>query len=256
MLALEPNGDLVEAFKIRHRLLKSDPDRRFFLTHNVWGALDLDLCPLAEKYARTIQLHYPGTMAIYNGLSDLYKFKREFSNAKELTGVVSKEGIISNESAVMEIAWLEFMQGNTDKALEIFENEFSEFTNDTVQEEDIDESAAERIYYYSEFLRASDQIEKADLYAKKLYSFYTNDIKNDEFLQNFMRYNFAVGCFYVSNRKKEFLDYLEDVFFNKKNRLGWYTKMKSGHYVLFEKDPDYQILFQKRKKLIGCGPKS
>ena len=73
-------------------------------------------------------------------------------------------------------------------------------------------------------------------------------MKQDKYLQNFIKYDIALDCFYCSLQKEEFLEYLEIVFFEKKNRLFLYGNMKSGSYLLFEDDPGTESLFNKIKK--------
>ena len=245
MLENEPYGDKVEAFKIRHRLLKSDPDRRFFLTHNVLGALDLDLWPLAEKYSRTIQLNYSGTFAIYNNLSHLYNFKREYSNLRELMEVVLRDGLIDPESATLEMIWVEFMLGNVEKALNTYEKQFPEVADQTILSEDLDDSSAQKVSYYVEFLRAAGKVQKADRYADKFCSYYRSNYLNNTFIPPTDQYNYALTCYYNSMQKAEFIEYLNEVYFEKRNRVGWFTYMKSGYFVMLENDPEYQKLFKK-----------
>ena len=54
-----------------------------------------------------------------------------------------------------------------------------------------------------------------------------------------------MDCFYCSMQKEEFLAGLEELYFDRKDRTGWFSKMKSGQYILFENDPDYQKLFKR-----------
>ena len=55
-------------------------------------ALNLDLWPLSEKLARTVQLRYPNTRAVYNNLSTLYYFKKEYANAQEIIDYSARLG--------------------------------------------------------------------------------------------------------------------------------------------------------------------
>ena len=74
---------------------------------------------------------------MYNNLSSIYLFKREFSNAKELLNFVLQEGTyFDRDEAILEKAWTELMLSNVDEALRIFEEQFPEVTNDSILDAD------------------------------------------------------------------------------------------------------------------------
>ena len=54
-----------------------------------------------------------------------------------------------------------------------------------------------------------------------------------------------LDCYYYSNDISGFLNALEDMFFENKDRLYPLNNLKSEYYRRFEKDPDYQKLFKR-----------
>ena len=159
--------------------------------------------------------------------------------------MVRRDVLIDPERETLETIWVEFMLGNTDEALDNFEKAFPEVADEAILSEDLDYSGAEKISYYVEFLRAAGKKEKADRYADKFCSDFRSNYLENTFIPPTDRYNMTLGCYYSAMQKAEFIEFLEEVYFEKRNRAGWFTNMKSGYYVLFENDPEYQKLFKK-----------
>ncbi|NKI32463.1 hypothetical protein [Croceivirga thetidis] len=244
ILVKEPYGDLVGSFRLRHENLKKDPTNRAKLNHNMLGALDLDIWPLAEKYANTIQMRYSETDAIYYDVLYFHYFKKNEERIRELLQYLIDEGQLEPEDEILELAYLELLDGDVKAALGIFENGFPDVANGSVFEKPIVYPYNELLVEYIEYLRLDNQKDKADSYATKLCSHNQNIIDNDP-VSNGYRDQLLLDCYYLSDQKEKFITYLDEVFFIKKNRQAWFGNMKSGGYQRYEDDPDYQELFKR-----------
>jgi TolB-like protein len=245
MLMNEPYGDQVEGFKYIYRRYKDDPTERWNLNYTLLTALNVDLWPLSEKIGRTIQLRYSDSWAVYNNLTALYYFKREYENARDIVDYSIEKNMLDEDTITEEKSWLSLVTGDPVKALEIFEEGFPTLPNENVLEEDFPVQLAEQFSGYIELLRLNGQIEKADVYSQKLCGFYMDEIKNDPMLSNNRKNQYLLDCYYCADEKEKFLEYLEEVFFVKKDRMLRYYGLKSGYYWRLDTDPDYQKLFSK-----------
>ena len=89
------------------------------------------------------------------------------------------------------------------------------------------------------------QKEKADRFAEKLCE-YSQSLKEDTYSTSIhYRNQLAIYCHYASDKPQEFVKTLDTIFFEKNDQMDWFTDMKSGWYIRFENDPEYQKLFNK-----------
>ncbi|MGB5228378.1 MAG: hypothetical protein WBN55_08945, partial [Eudoraea sp.] len=203
------------------------------------------LWPWSEKLARTIQLRYSDSWAVYNNLSGIYAFKRDMEAYKDLVSYAIQEQWLTKEEATIDKAYIQLMTGNSDNALNIFEEGFPSFANEDILSEELSYSYDFNFIRYIELLRINGQDQKANQFAEKLCSYYNNKIKTDNEVSNHERNKMNLECFYATDQKTKFLEELEEVYFVKKDQGDWFTNMKCGDYMRFEKDPEYQKLFRK-----------
>ena len=239
-----PYGELAEGFKLIYSRYKNDPTERWNLNYTVHSALSLDLWPIAEKLARTTQLRYAGTRAVYNNLTLLYYFKREYSNAKEIVDYSIDIGVLDEETIVEEKAWLHLLMGHPEKAQALFEEGHPDLVNQQILKEDWNLSIANRIGTYIELLIENGHNDNAKSYSKKLCEFRDRAVKESLFGHNPTN-KLILDCYYYSNDLSGFLNALEDIFFEKKDRMYLFNELKSEYYRRFEKDPEYQKLFKR-----------
>ncbi|NNK11107.1 MAG: hypothetical protein HKP08_07160 [Flavobacteriaceae bacterium] len=244
MLIDGPYGDLSEGFKLIYRRYKNDPTERWNLNYTLNVALNLDIWPLAEKLARIIQLRYSDTRAVYNNLSTLHYFKKEYSDVKEIIDYSEEIGVLDKETFIEESSWLNLLHGNPSKAIEIYENGFPDITTPKILNDKWNLSLAERIATYIELLRANGQEEKANGFAKRLCTFKDEAVKQSLLGENPTNW-LILECYYATNDISGFLQFLENIFFEKKNRMYLFVNLKSEYYRRFEKDPEYQKLFKR-----------
>jgi TolB-like protein len=241
----QPYGDLVEAFKIRHKEYKKDPSERWNLNHGLLGALELDLFPWSEKLARTIQLRYSDSWAIYNNMAAIYSFKRDFNAYDELIKYAIQEDELNGNDKFLESSWVQMRLGNPEEALAIFEEGFPNYANETILKQELSYPEEGPVSLYIELLRASGLEEKANTFSKKLCNYFKSEIDNNPNLDNHTRNNYMLTCAYSSGEANTFVKELHTIYFEKKDRQGWYSEMKSGYFFLFENDLEYQKLFSK-----------
>ncbi|NKI32464.1 hypothetical protein [Croceivirga thetidis] len=242
MLASEPFGDLAEGFKSMHQAIKIDPTNRANLDWNIAAALELDLWPLAEKYARTMQLRYSAKIPI---VAYFHSFMGDFESAGEVIEFMFEQGEISNYEIASYRAQKVFNLGNPKEALELFEKAYPEIANESILGKDLTYPRKGIILKYIDFLRANNQNEKADLFSDKICLEYNYQIEKNKLMDSHMKDKILLNCYYASNQKSIFLDYLEEVFFQKKDRGEWFCNMKAGFYNRFENDKEYQRLFKR-----------
>ena len=245
MLASAPYGDLAEAFKIRFQALNRDPNNRRLLTVTLRGAMELDLEPLAAKIVRSIQLNFSDPKVLSNQILLWYYYKQDYTKAREIIDYLDNEEKLDTKTIAFERSWISLMLGEVDKAQKIFEEAFTDVISDTTFEK-IDFSNSEYYAYYGELLKANGRDEKADQIASHICEYYSERLKNFPLMSDHGKYQDKLVCYYLTDKDK-FVSYLEDVFFEKKDRLDWYADLKSRFFVLFENDPQYRQLYSKIK---------
>lgn len=239
-----PYGDLVEAFKIRHKALKSNEVNRIILNNAMMGSLQLDLWPLAQKYANTIQIRYSETNALYFNVLYYYQFRRDIEKAEELLDYLIEDQRLIPEEEILEKVNLELLNGNFPNALQQFELGFPLIADGSIFNEKLNYPGANDLALYIDILRLNGHVQKADNYAISLCDFYKNRIENEN-LSGSIRDQLLLECYFLSDKKTNFLELLEETFFQNKNRSEVFGNIKVGWYMRYEDDPDYQELFKR-----------
>jgi TolB-like protein len=242
---IEAYGDKVESFKIRHKEFKKNPTERWNLNYGLLGALSIDLAPWSEKLGRTTQLHYPDTRAIFNNIGPLYNFKRDFNAYQELVHYALQREWIDQKEATLTTSFIKLMLGNTSEALQLFEDEFPDYVDESILSKEFNRSDVYYWLQYVDLLRMTGQKEKADRFADKLCE-YSQSLGEDTYSTSIhYRNQLTIYCHYASDMPQEFVKTLDTIFFEKNDHMDWFTDMKSGWYIRFENDPEYQKLFKK-----------
>ena len=245
LMVVEAYGDLVESFKLKYWEYKKDPIERWNLNYGTLGALGLDLWPWSEKLARTIQLRYSDSYAVYNNLGGIYLFKRDIDSYKDLVNYAIQEQWLTEDEATIDKTNIELMTGNFEKALNIFEEGFPNIVNGMVQEKDLEYPQDLHVIVYIELLRTNGKDEKADEYSNNICDHYYKKIETNPKFSAHRKNAMMIECYYASDKKKEFLAKLEEIYFDKMDKMDWYVNMKYGDYLRYEEDPEYQKLFIK-----------
>jgi tetratricopeptide (TPR) repeat protein len=244
MLETAPYGDLVAAFKIRYERFKKDPSDRRFLRSTLKSARDLDLEPLGDKIIRTMQLYYSDTDILFEVLY-WYYYKKEYTKAEELIDFLVEEERIDAENATYEKSWMALIKGNSQEALSKFERGFPDIANEEILNRTLNFDVSDNVNSYIEILRVAGRDEKANQYSTKLCEFYDNRIKSILLPADMFVYTNRLQCYYLSDDKTSYLNYLDDVFFNKKDRGNRFGDLKSRFSFIYENDPQFQKLYRK-----------
>ncbi|NNC61236.1 MAG: hypothetical protein HKO11_02795 [Eudoraea sp.] len=245
LFVVEAYGDLVESFKLKYREYKKDPTDRWNLNYGTLGALGLDLWPWSEKLARTIQLRFSDTRAVWNNVGAIYLYKRDIDAYQDLVNYSIQEKWITNDEITLDQAHLQMLSGNVENALEIFEQGFPNIANGKVLDGDLEYLEDLPVLVYIELLRMNGEDEKADEFANSICDHYYKKIETNPKPSAHRKNTMMVECYYASDKKKEFLAKLEEIYFDRMDKRDWYVNMKYGDYLRYEEDPEYQKLFNK-----------
>jgi TolB-like protein len=246
LFVVEAYGDLVESFKLKYWEYKKDPSERWNLNYGALGALGVDFWPWSEKLARTIQLRYADSKAIWNNLGAIYLFKRDMEAYEDLVNYAIQEQWLTKQEIILDKTHLQVMAGNYEQALNIFESGYPHFKSEEVlKEEDMTFENELNVIVYADLLRMNGLKEKADLYAEKLCAFYNKRTATDSEISEHRKNEMKLDCFYAMDQKEDFLRELDNIYFVKNDKMDWFVNMKSGYYLRYENDPGYQRVFKK-----------
>ncbi|MGI9547518.1 MAG: hypothetical protein ACR2MM_09795, partial [Flavobacteriaceae bacterium] len=255
----EPYGDLVEGFKLLHRLIQKEPYHMGNLNWSGYNCLSLDLLPLAEKYARNIQLRFPDNERhTYNNVLYVYATKKEYNSMLDHINIWASDKNLDPSTYAADLAWTYSLMDDNQKALALFEESFPELSDPEQAKEQLAETWEDLILAgYIEYLRIEGNHEKADALSKILCDFFDEKLASGAYQKRQIR-GCKLDCAYAKNDIETFLSVLEEYYFERNNKHDIYTDLNAGSYRLFEDDPRYQKLFtriqddihQKRAEII------
>jgi hypothetical protein len=246
MLADQPGGDYLSAIQVIQQALKEQPYTYGYL---FWGrllALDLDLVPMAKKYAQLNQVKFPDNpIYTYEPAYEIHITEKRYQNALDLTRIwLDKKGLDENVGYT-NLARVYYLQGDVETANEILLQHFSELYEDIASEKitvgRLQLSDIGPVRTYIEVLRGAGDEEKAMFFANFLCSYYNAHGKRVMLANKF----YPLHCSYVQNDLKGFLRTLNEAFFDPGHRLSIYSSLKSSRFAAFEKYPEYQDLLKK-----------
>ncbi|QBA63830.1 hypothetical protein [Muriicola soli] len=238
-------GDLVESFKLKYWEYKKDPAERWNLNWGLLGALDLDLWPWSEKLARTIQLRYSGSDAVWRNVGAIYLFKRDWEALEDLTNYAFEKQLITEQEMLLDKVYLGVLKGNFKVALDVFEKGFPIYHSEQILDEELAGEDEINMATYTDLLRMNGQNEKADRFSQKFCDYTQNRIASDPDLHPHRKNDLTLDCMYLADQKEDFLKELDDIYFAKNDKMDWFVNMKTGFYLRYENDPGYQKLFKK-----------
>jgi tetratricopeptide (TPR) repeat protein len=245
LILVQVYGDLVESFKLKYWEYKKDPTERWNLNWGLLGALGLDLWPWSEKLARTIQLRYSDSKAVWNNVGAIYTFKRDWEALEDLNNYAVEKQLITKQEMILDKVYLELMTGNYEEALDIFEEGHPDYANEQILEDELAVSEEISMVTYSDLLRTNGQKEKADRFSQKFCDYSKNRIATDPDLLPHKKNELTLDCLYISDQKEDFLRELDEIYFVKNDKMDWFVYMKSGYYLRYEADPQYQKIFRR-----------
>jgi tetratricopeptide (TPR) repeat protein len=249
MLADQPGGDYLSAFKLINGALKEQPYTYGFM---YWGrllALDLDLVPLARKYAHGNEVKFPDNpIYTYNPAYQICVTERRYQDALDLTRIWLEDKGLDEKVAYSNIARVYYLQGDVQKSKEVLLKHFSDLYND-IEAGQLDTGSLQLpdvslVTNYIEVLRLEGDNDKASFFADFLCSFYKVHDKRIMYGKKL----FPLDCYYIQDDLDGFLDALEDTFFKTGHRLRIYGNLKISRYAAFEDDPEFQKLFDRIEK--------
>ena len=121
-------------FRVLHEYGKVNPNEVYNLFNHIYAALDLDLWPLAEQYGVWLQRLYPDQGdTTYPSVRDYYIFRGETRNLQEWIKYWYAEKGLDSLTWVWDTIELNIHLGNYDKAKNLFEETFPEWTNPKIQ---------------------------------------------------------------------------------------------------------------------------
>ena len=246
MLADQPGGDYLSAFRVIQEALEEQPYTYGFL---FWGrllALDLDLVPMAKKYAHLNQVKFPDNpIYTYEPAFEVCIIEKRYQDALDLTKIWLEDKGLDEKVGYTNLAKVYYLQGDFQKAKEILLRHFSEMyqgiqggklTIGSIQPSDIGP-----VRTYIEVLRAEADLEKASFFADYLCSYYNAHGKRVMLANKF----YPLNCSYVQNDINGFLNRLNEAFFEDGHRLAIYSHLKSSKFAAFEEHPEYQELLRR-----------
>ena len=247
MLADQPGGgDYLNAFKVISEALKKQPYTYGFM---YWGrllALDLDLVPLAKKYAHGNEIKFPDNpIYTYEPAYQICIAERRYQDALDLTRIWLEDKGLDEKVAYSKIARVYYLQGDIQKSQEILLAHFSDLYND-IEAGKLDIGSIQLpdvslVTNYIEVLRSEGDNDKASLFADFLCSFYQAHDKRVMYGKKL----FPLDCYYIQDDVDGFLDALEDTFFRTGRRMRIYGNLKISRYAAFEENPGYQKLLNR-----------
>ncbi len=246
MLADQPGGDYLSAFRVIQEALKEQPYTYGYL---YWGrllALDLDLVPIAKKYAQLNQVKFPDNpIYTYEPAYEICITERRYQDALDLTNIWLENKGLDEKVGYPNLARTYYFMGDFQKAEEILSQHFAELYEQVASQkitiESLQLSDILPVSTYVEVLRKGGKEEKASLYADFLCAYYSAHGKRVMLAKKF----YPLLCFYVQNDLAGFLNALDEAFFNPGHRLAIYSHLKSSRFAAFEDHPEYQELLEK-----------
>ncbi len=254
MLADQPTGDLVSAFRLIDEARKERPYLYGFLYWGTQMALELDLTPVAHKYSDLVQVRFPSNPIYTFELAlKVLLFEKRFQDAIDLTTIWIQDKKLDGNMAAAVMARIHYLKGDYRKSREILEDAFADlFAKIENGAFDVDEipntyltplrnSSLSCLRTYNQLLRHEGSMQRAAVFADFLCAYYEY---YDFRLMHGEKYD-LMECYYLQDDLENFLDVVRTSFFETRSRFGLYSSLKSSRYAAFEKYPEYQALFSK-----------
>ncbi|WP_445381486.1 helix-turn-helix domain-containing protein [Robiginitalea sp. IMCC43444] len=245
MLADQPGGDYLSAFKMINDALREQPYTYGFL---FWGrllALDLDLLHMANKFTQINQIRFPDNpIYTYEPAFQICIIEKRYEDALDLTKIWLEDKGLDKKVGYSNLARVYYLKGEFEKSRDILLRHFSEMYQDIQSGElsigSIQPTDIGPIRTYIEVLRTAAEMEKASVFADYLCSYYQTHGKRSMWANTF----YPLNCFYVKNDINGFLNRLNKTFFEDGHRLAIYSHLKSSKFASFEEYPEYQQLYK------------
>ena len=246
MLADQPGGNYLPAFKVLNEALKEQPYTYGFLFWARLLALDLDLVPIAKKYAHLNQVKFPDNpIYTYEPAYEICIIEGRYQDALDLTHIWLEDKGLDEKVGYTNLARTLYLKGDIQEAREIllqqFADTYSDIESGKINSGNLELSDVDPVRTYIEVLRSSGEIEKASLFADYLCAYYQAHGQRVMLANKF----YPMHCSYVQNDLQGFLDTLNATFFEPGERLAIYTHLKSSRFAAFEDHPEYQELLEK-----------
>ena len=249
MLADQPGGDYLSAFRVLHEALEEQPYTYGFLFWARLLALDLDLVPIASKYAQLNQVKFPDNpIYTYEPAYEISIIEKRYEDALDLTNIWLEDKGLDEKVGYTHLARVYYLKGDIQKAKEILTQHFSEtyigIASGELKTGDLQLSDIGPVRAYIEVLRKEGDSDKASRFADFLCDYYNAHGQRIMLAKKF----YPMHCSYVQNDLDGFLNLLNQAFFEPGNRLAIYSHLKSSKFAAFEESPEYQELFRKIEK--------
>ncbi len=246
MLADEPRGDYLSAYKLLHEGLKEQPYTYGYL---FWGTLitsDMDFLPLAKKYMSLIQLRFPHNyLYTYEPAFKVCIMERRFDDALDLTRIWVRDKWLEEKIGAARMAQVYYLKGDISASREILLKNFSDlFKKIEAGELAVDNFRDQEIgavRTYIEVLRKEERYKDAMVFADFLCAYFKGDWVNSLAGNK----SGLMECYYLQNNLDGFLNVIRESFFETKSRLAIYSSIKSLRYTAFEEHEEYQKLIEK-----------
>jgi TolB-like protein len=246
MLADQPGGNYLAAFKVIHEAIKQQP---YIYGFQFWGrllALDLDLVPIARKYAHLNQIQYPDNpIYTYEPAFEICLIENRYQDALDLTRIWMEDKGLDKRIGYVNQGRVYYLKGDSEKAKEILEKNFEDFfekiENGKLSIAGIQPLDLGPIKTYIEVLRKESRHDSATVFADFLCSY---------FQANGLRIAWGarfdpLDCYYAQNDIDGFLETLSTSYFDPGHRLALYSNLRSSRYAAFEQNPEYKELFSR-----------
>ena len=245
MLADQPSSDYLSAIKVINKALGEQPYTYGYLYWGTLLALDLNLVPLAKKYAQLIQIKYPDNpIYTYEPAFKLCIIESRYEDALDLTKIWLENKGLDEKIAFANLAKIYFLQGKFQQSEEIliqnFSHVFERIDNGQLTIDGIQLTDIAPIKSYIEVLREKGETNKAAFYSSFLCSYYNKHVQRVIWGEKM----YAMDCYYLQDDINGFLSALNETFFITGNRLSIFSNLKSSRYAAFEDKADYQELFK------------
>jgi TolB-like protein len=242
MIAKEPYGDLVKAFKLVHKSTKRDEGLGF----KVGFSLNLDLWPFSEKNAILLQMKQPDNHFVFFYLRSLYSFTKNYSMLADIADLWTSEKGLDQQSAALVKADISIHNKNYQEARKIYEKAYPDILTREFNTDNLNfDSNYDDLVNYIEILRLNNDDQSAEHYSKIVCDFYGIKSGQNEYYPTHELYKIRLDCHYLANDTVAFVKALEEQFFDKKDRLGVFSNLKRGVYRRFDQNKEYREVVER-----------
>ena len=244
MLADQTEANYLAAYKVIHKALEEQPYTYGYLYWGTQIAMDLDLLPLAKKYAQLIQIRFPeNRYYTYEPALQICITEKRFEDALDLTRIWVNNKGLNNKIASANIARIHYLKGDKSKAEQLLLKNFADLFNNIASGEYSSSQFNKRdigpIRTYIDILRAKGEGAKAQVFADFLCSYYKDFDKRIIWGNKFDQ----LDCHYLQKDMDSFLNAVREAYFQDANRLALYKDLKILNYPAVEDNTRYRQLF-------------